>query len=255
MWARTVSAAPQERRTKIGDATIYSEVLGQGQPLILIHGLGGSSRWWARNVAALSRWNQLHIIDLVGCGKSQGTFVLSEAANILAEWMERCDLAKASLVGHSMGGYIAADLAAKNPGLVDKLVLVDAALSIQGVKASPAEMAGIRRAPIPMSMLTTAVSDVLRAGIPTVAKAAYEMVTTDMGDRLADIRARTLVIWGEQDTAVPLKMAHALTRRLPNATLAVVKGAGHAPMWEQPIAFNRVVSEFLAEVPMMRRTA
>jgi pimeloyl-ACP methyl ester carboxylesterase len=245
----------KERHTHIGSATIYSEVVGRGEPLILLHGLGGSTRWWSRNIAALSRWHELHIIDLVGFGRSGGRFVLAEAADTLAAWMERCGLRRASLIGHSMGGYIAADLAADHPQLVDKLVLADAAISIAGVKASAADMAGVGRPPIPMSMMSVAVSDVLRAGIPNVARAAYEMVSTDMGPKLDNIRARTLVIWGEHDTAVPLKIGRELARRLPSATLAVIKNAGHAPMWEQPIAFNRVVSEFLAEVPMMRRSA
>lgn len=227
MLARNSSVMLQERRTHVGSATIYSEVVGRGNPLILLHGLGGSTRWWSHNIAALSRWNELHIVDLVGFGRSGGRFVLAEAAETLAGWMERCDLQRASLIGHSMGGYIAAELAADHPELVDKLVLADAAISIEGVKASAAEMAGIRKAPIPMSMLSVAVSDVLRAGLPTVARAAYEMVSTDMGPKLDRIRARTLVVWGEHDTAVPLKIGRELARRLPSTTLAVIKNAGH----------------------------
>ena len=73
---------------------------------MLVHGLSGSSRWWARNVGALAQRFRVHIVDLIGFGSSRDghDFVLSEAADYLALWMERLEIERASVIGHSMQG-------------------------------------------------------------------------------------------------------------------------------------------------------
>jgi pimeloyl-ACP methyl ester carboxylesterase len=240
----TAPAGTRSRHTHIGAARIYSEVVGEGPPVVLIHGLAGSTRWWARNLAALARGHEVHIIDLVGSGKSGGSFVLRDAANILAAWMQRCGLRGAAVVGHSMGGHIAADLAAAHPALVERLVLVDAALNFAGAP-QPSAQALSSLSYLPFGMLPLIMPEAMRTGLPTLARAAHDMVRTDMGPTLAQIRARTLVVWGEHDPCVPLSLGYRLASMLPGKSLAVIKGAGHVPMWEQPAAFNQIVTSFL----------
>src|SRR5438552_2261132 len=119
----------ERRRVKIGPATIAYEVAGAGPAVLLVHGLSGSSRWWRRNICALTPHRRVYIIDLIGFGASRARhpFVLAEAAGYLAQWLDQLKLARVSLVGHSMGGLIAAELAADAPERVDRLVLVDPA--------------------------------------------------------------------------------------------------------------------------------
>jgi pimeloyl-ACP methyl ester carboxylesterase len=242
---------PERRYTNIDDKTIYSEVVGSGTPLVLIHGLAGSSRWWAKNVPALAEKFEVHSVDLLGFGQSNsGPFVLSEAATTLARWMERLKLERSHVVGHSMGGFIAADLAADFSHLVDHLVLVDAAAMPFDRSASPGLGDVIRTAPyLPFSFLDILLPDLYRAGVKTVVKAAYELMTTDIREKLANIVSPSLVIWGENDPMVPMNLGKQLARRLPCKEFVIIKGAGHNPMWEKPNAFNRAILDFLTHVP------
>ena len=82
----TKSQSIQHRTARVGSALIHYQVAGAGQPLVLIHGLSGSSRWWSRNIEALARHFRLYVVDLVGFGASRNghPFVLAEAAGYLA---------------------------------------------------------------------------------------------------------------------------------------------------------------------------
>lgn len=236
----------ERRRLDVGDARIHFQVGGEGEPLILIHGLSGSGRWWRRNMAGLARRFRLLIVDLIGFGRSRGAFVLAEAAGVVAEWMGHLGLTRAHVVGHSMGGFIAAELAADVPERVDRLVLVDAAAFPVGW--SPFRNAvSLARAALYMhpTFFPVLVADALRAGPLTLLRAAREVAVTDLGTRCEEVRAPTLVVWGEHDRVIPLEVGERLATCLPDGELAIVEGAGHNPMWDRPAAFNRVVLDFL----------
>src|SRR3954451_4790444 len=96
----------ERRRAKIGPATIAYEVAGAGPPVVLVHGLSGSSRWWRRNIGALTPHRRVYVVDLIGFGASRARypFALPEAASYLIGWLDRLELDRVSLVGHSMGG-------------------------------------------------------------------------------------------------------------------------------------------------------
>src|SRR6185436_4249135 len=111
----------ERRRAKVGPATIAYEVAGSGPPVVLVHGLSGSSRWWRRNIGSLMPHRRVYVVDLIGFGASRARhpFALAEAAGYLIQWLDQLDLERVSLVGHSMGGLIAAELAADAPDRVD----------------------------------------------------------------------------------------------------------------------------------------
>jgi pimeloyl-ACP methyl ester carboxylesterase len=229
-------------------SAIYSEKRGEGEPLILIHGLGGSSRWWARNIDALAKQFQVHVIDLEGCGRSRhrGRFVLHKAAAQVKQWMESHGLRRAHIVGHSMGGFIAAELAADYPEMVDRLVLVDAAI----VPPEHSEKPGWPNLfqslrDLPMSLGPARLSDVLTMGMDNALLAARAMMRSDLRQKLRAIRAPALVVWGQRDAMVPLSVGKALAGCLSPKKLVVINNAGHCPMWDRPDIFNRVVSHFL----------
>src|SRR5215207_8972890 len=100
------SSRLERRRAKIGPATIAYEVGGSGPPVVLVHGLSGSSRWWRRNIGALTPQRRVYTVDLIGFGASRPRqrFALAEAAGYLTQWMDQLALERVSLVGHSMGG-------------------------------------------------------------------------------------------------------------------------------------------------------
>lgn len=247
----------EQRRTTLDSVTIYSEVAGSGAPLVLIHGLAGSTRWWARNIGPLAQHYQVHVVDLLGFGESRGAgaFVLREAAADLATWMDRMGLEQTSFVGHSMGGFIAAELAVDFPSRVDRLVLVDAAalpIDLALMLNPGALIQALRYASF--DFLPVLLRDVYWAGVRTLGKAAYELLTSDIRAKLARIQAPTLVIWGEYDLLVPLKLGTRLMRYLPAGTqLTIIKDAGHNPMWDKPATFNRLVMDFLSRTPSTGR--
>jgi pimeloyl-ACP methyl ester carboxylesterase len=244
----TVFVRLQRRRVRVGPATIAYEVAGAGPPVILVHGLSGSGRWWRRTVGALTPHRRVYVVDLIGFGASRAgiPFTLAEAAGYLLRWMDQLDLERASLVGHSMGGLIAAELAADAPDRIDRLVLVDpAALPFETHYLTHALSLIRELRYISPSFLPVLLADALRAGPITLWRAAAALLLTDMRPKLARISAPTLVIWGEHDALVPMKLAKQLASYLRYEQLVVVKGAGHVPMWDRPQAFNRALTEFL----------
>jgi pimeloyl-ACP methyl ester carboxylesterase len=108
----------------VGGRPIRYEVAGEGEPVVLVHGLSGSTGWWARNVAMLAGRYRVYLVDLPGFGamrRLRRQFALAEAASWLSAWMESVGLGRAHLVGHSMGGYVCLRLAANRPEAVGTL--------------------------------------------------------------------------------------------------------------------------------------
>jgi pimeloyl-ACP methyl ester carboxylesterase len=242
------SSRLERRRVKLGPATIAYEVAGAGAPVVLVHGLSGSSRWWRRNIGALTPYRRVYIVDLIGFGASRvrHPFALAEASDYLARWLDQLELERVSLVGHSMGGLIAAELAADAPDRIDRLVLVDpAALPLDAHLMTHALSLLHELRSISPSFLPVLLADALRAGPLTLWRATTALLLAELRPTLAQSRAPTLVIWGEHDALVPLAVARQLAQYLRYEELVVIKGAGHVPMWDRPQDYNRVLTKFL----------
>jgi pimeloyl-ACP methyl ester carboxylesterase len=239
----------ERRRAEVGGVRIHYKVAGAGEPVVLIHGLSGSSRWWGRNMGALARRFRVFSIDLIGFGGSRGRqrFVLSEASEYVALWMQRTRITRAHVFGHSMGGYIAAELAANHPDCIRRLILVDAAAVPFG-RSHARNVLGLAHASVrlPFSFWPILVTDALRAGPLTILSAAHELLTADMTEDLRRIQAPTLIIWGQHDTLVPEEIGHRIQACIPSSELVVMKRAGHNPMWDRPHDFNALAINFLA---------
>jgi pimeloyl-ACP methyl ester carboxylesterase len=251
MAAETTTAPPappvEPRIAQLPSGWLAYRVVGSGPPLILVHGLGGSGRWWDGNLPRLSRHFTVYVVDLMGFGDSaRQPFVLDQASAQLAAWIEALGLPSVRLVGHSMGGLICADLAADRPELVERLILVDAA-------ALPFEwglrrhiLNGLRAVPTTsMRFLPMAIADTLRAGPLTMIRALRAVIAADLRRKLGRIKAPTLVLWGELDPLIPTDTGRRLAAAIPRARFAVIRGAGHSPMFEQLDAFDESVLAFL----------
>jgi len=243
-----VSPRPRRESRRPGLAAVAEDV-GAGPPLILLHGLAGSARWWARNIPALSRSFRVVALDLPGFGASArgGRLILDEAAGEVAAAMDRLEIARASVIGHSMGGLIAAGLAADHPARVDRLVLVDAAfLSLRRSKVRSVSGPAVTLRWTAPSLLPIVLRDSLRSGPVRLADASIQVVRADWRAKLPAIEAPTLVIWGEHDGICPPIIGRRIVEAIPGSRLVVLQGAAHNPMWEQPDAFDREVLDFLA---------
>lgn len=250
------AATPQPRRvrTQVDAYTVHSVEYGRGEDsLVLVHGLSGSSRWWVRNVPELSARYQVVIPDLVGFGRSARPAAampgIEESAALLAAWIEARGLSGAHVVGHSMGGQVTVHLAAEYPEQVGRLVLVDAAgvprpLTPGAVARFAAEATPLWRWGDPR-FLPVIARDALVAGPRTLLRSLANILGDDIRPLLPRIAAPALIVWGERDTLVPLSHAWELRRSIPNARLAVLRGASHNPMVDRPADFNRLVLRFL----------
>lgn len=239
----------EQRTAQIGNARIYYETAGSGPALVLLHGLSGSTRWWRKNMPVLARDFRVYVVDLIGFGQSRGQpFILEETAGLIAAWMDRIDAERFHLVGHSMGGLVAAEVAAQQPGQVDHLVLVDMAALPPGRNIFTS---ALRLVPavvyMPLDFLPVLVRDALRAGPRTLLQASFAIHQADIRASLGQIAARTLIVWGEHDMLLPVSLGHALHQTLPGSEFHLVRGAGHNPMWDRADEFNQVIRRFILE--------
>lgn len=233
----------------VDGASIHYQRSGTGEPVILIHGLSASSRWWSRNVDTLAERYEVYLIDLVGFGRSRGRdgFVLADSAVLVAHWMDAIGIDHAHIIGHSMGGFIAAHLAAEFQDKVQRLILVDAAVPLpRQRRLRHVTHLGRELRHTPVRFLPLLATDAVRAGPKTVWGAFNQLLVADIEQELSRIQAPVLIIWGEHDTLVPPGTADRLTELIPHAQRVVVAGAGHKPMLERPAEFNQRVIEFLS---------
>ena len=245
--------APRSRMTWVRPFQIHSFEFGTGEEeLVLLHGLSGSARCWRRNVASFAQRYRVVIPELVGFGRSPAPERLpspADAADLLDAWMGEMQLGRVHLVGHSMGGQIAMHLAARHPARLDRLVLVDAAGIPRPITPRHALRFAMELGPLwrwgDPRFLPTIVRDALTAGQWTVVGSIAHILRDDVRPLLARIEAPTLVVWGERDYFVPLLHAVELRDGIPQAQLAVLRGAGHNPMVDRAADFNRLLLRFL----------
>ena len=255
MLLRGKQRQPRVRHTytELQGCRIHAITGGSGPPVILLHGLAGSSAWWRYTMPELARHFTTHAPDLVGFGRSRGPLdaTIADRAELLALWMDAAALTRAHVIGHSMGAQIAIHLAARFPERVDKLVLVGAAgvprpIAITQAVRLLAEIIPPRAWGTPRFIPRIAV-DTLRAGPFSVARAAASILQDDVRPLLQRISAPTLLVWGALDGLTPLRDGKYMSTQIPNARLLVLEGAAHMPMVDQPRQFNAAVLDFLRE--------
>lgn len=258
-----------------------------GEAIVWIHGLSGSWQNWLENLPALADAGfRCVALDLPGFGASPmpaETISISGYAALVDELMGTLGLDAACVVGNSMGGFIAAELAIAFPARVERLVLVSAAgISIEHMRderqfallrraerlmtmyggwlASRSEAvsrrARLRRATFsivaahPERLSAPVVAESLRgSGTPGFVDAMDALTSYPIKDRLPEIACPTLIVWGTKDRLVPVRDADEFERLIPDARKVVWPDTGHVSMIERPDAFNALVAEFLAEEP------
>lgn len=209
--------------------------------LILLHGGGAASRSWKHQFTGLG--DRFHLVapDLPGFGRSPGPVSLAASAEAVAELVERH--APVDLCGHSMGAFVAAQVAAEHPEGVRRLVLCGA--NIRPGEAGPRQMRFFRSRP--GWWLMKAIGD-----LPTRAallEMADEAAAADLTGYLPRIRARTLVLCGRRDRAC-LPDVEPMRDAIPDAISCVVPHSGHSLPVMGARAFNAIVRGFLDSGPL-----
>ncbi len=242
----------EEQHTFSADGQqLHYRVIGMGTPLVLIHGFGVSSYLWQWTLPYLSAQHQVIVVDLPGHGRSTyvSPWCLRAMAPLLAQWLRSLQLPPVALMGQSMGGAIAAHLAASAPELISHLVLVSAV----GVPLQTTYLQLVRRAfhsffqPGNGSYPVELVRDILRPRPRVLWQAGHEVARSDFQRELATIMQPTLIIWGERDVLLPISLGYALQAALPHARLNTFPHCGHRPMLAEPALFSKLVLDFLHE--------
>jgi len=237
----------------------YASV-GRGKPLLLLHGWGSSLDAFADLTQDLGRFFRVTAFDFPGHGSSDlpaTTWTVDDFVELTLELMADLGIARPSVVAHSFGGRVAIKLAAARPDAVDRLVLVDSA----GVPpprtagrvlrraASKFANAAARRFGRPGQTIRRAIvrriasPDYLNAG--PLRDTFLAVVNEDLRPSLRRIACPTLLVWGESDEDTPLADARTMERLIPNASLLVLKNAGHFSYLDQYSRFRLAVIPFL----------
>lgn len=245
------------------------DVIGKGLPLLLIHGLGSSGRDWEKQVLFFAQKYQVITLDLRGHGRSDkppGPYSMSLFAEDTVTLIRELDLVPLHLVGISMGGMVAFELAVRFPELLRSLTVVNSSPEMR-VETFREHLQVWRRF-LFLEILGTRGTGVLLGKnlfpFPEQAelrkifvrrwaennKSAYReslraIINWDVEQHLAEISCPVLVVASDKDY-MPLDEKQAYTARMPNAELVVIDNARHAVTAERPEQFNAVLDKFLA---------
>jgi 3-oxoadipate enol-lactonase len=244
---------------------------GEGVPLVLVHGLGYARWGWEPVADRLAERYEVVLLDNRGIGESvapPGPYSVAELAEDVARVLDEAELERAHVVGTSLGGMVAQELALSRPERVGRLVLV--CTTPGGANAAPmpeVTTALMAEAPTlePLVALRRFVENALAPGASNglVERILEHRVRTaqapeawlaqaaaggafDAWDRLPGLAAPTLVLHGTEDLVVDPENARLLAERIPRARLEWFQGCGHLLFWERPERFVSVVGEFFA---------
>lgn len=217
--------------------------IGKGPALVvLLHGLGGSWRWWRPVISSLADGRRVVALD-----NPRGTR-FSDLLQVVSGLIDELSHDPVDLVGHSFGGLVASLTAATRPDQVRRLVLVAPAGATPGRRLAswiaPLAESAVRTAP---SHLPLIAYDALRTGPRSLWATGRVAARYDIGPFLDRIDAPTLVLWGDHDPLFPVGASQLFLERIRDSRRAVVYGAAHVPMVERPAAFLDPVLGFLAE--------
>lgn len=276
-------AAPEGKFAVVdGYRVRYVEAGSPDAPaVLLLHGFLSSAESWRATFDSLADRYHLIAPDLFGFGYSQRTdepvYTLRHQAEFVAALLDHLGVERAIVIGNSMGGAVALQLAISYPNRVERLVLVDAAAGYTRMGRSPSPLLGkvLQHTPLGKIMLAGTLYDDARLPqmlhivyahpdrmIPEVlpnyarprrvrgnADSLLALLASSPDDNLpkdlGQIQVPALLIWGREDHVIPPPYAERLQGALPDNRLEWIEDCGHAPQEERPAEFNRLVREFL----------
>jgi pimeloyl-ACP methyl ester carboxylesterase len=254
-------------------------VMGEGPPLLLVHGLAGCWQNWLENIPHLARTHRVIVPDLPGFGTSEmprREISMPGYASFLDALCDELGVEGAlPVVGNSMGGLIAAELTLAAPSRVERLALVSpAGVTTEHIRREPvlavsqllarvdgwgqpyrkqiAGRAGLRRIALglvchrPDLLPASLVYELMQgAGKPGFLPAQSAILGHPLCERLGQISCPTLIVWGKNDHIIPVRDADRLNGYIPHARKVVLPRTGHVAMLERPGTFHALLDEFL----------
>jgi pimeloyl-ACP methyl ester carboxylesterase len=280
-WTR-IDWRERLRRVELPGASVNYVEIGEGEPLLFIHGVSGCWQNWLENLPHFAAAGRRCVaLDLPGFGASpmpEWPIGMAAYGRLVGDFCEQLGLGGATLVGNSMGGLVAVELALAAPDAFERLVLVSAAGIINTWR--PQERAVVTawawrrfsplfadrgRQIVTRPRLRRAVfgpfmrfpdrldDDLLVEQIVNGLREAdgfepalADLIGTDLRERLTTIEMPTMVVWGLSDRVVPVAAAISYHRRIPHSRLEIFERTGHVPQLERPLRFNTLLDEFLS---------
>ncbi len=269
------------KKISIAGVSVHYVEAGKGPALLFLHGLGGTWKDWTENLPAFAAIYQVMAIDFPGFGdsdKPEVQYSVEWLTDVVEKFLQERKVDRVNVVGHSMGGLVALNLAARPNSRVEKIIVTDA-VGI-GDKADFISYAMTKKIMGPETRWES-LEGTLREGFksmidifikeqkPKTAREFFESVPKnpftgnpflpmtpsvqmtasiidfDIRPKLASIPQPTLILWGEKDPVAPPKDAGFLKKELTQATLILFPNCGHSLMIEQPALFNQEVERFL----------
>jgi pimeloyl-ACP methyl ester carboxylesterase len=252
---------PVRVKTSVGEVAVASSEWGSGRPFVVLHGGAGpaSVTRFAEMLGSTSGSRSIVPIHpgFQGTPRPDGLTNIPELAEVYSSWLNALDLQEAVIVGNSVGGWIAAELALLHNARVSRLVLVDSGgLIVEGHPAPDVFSLSLDqigqmsyRDPAKFRIDPTKMSEQQRAAVAgnrTTLKLYGGALMADptLLPRLKKIDVPTLVVWGAADRIVPHEHGEAFAASIPGARLETIEEAGHLPQLEAPEKLLRMVSEF-----------
>jgi pimeloyl-ACP methyl ester carboxylesterase len=268
-------------RVELPGATVNYAEIGEGEPILFVHGLGGCWRNWLENLPHFGRTHRAIALDLPGFGESpmpSWPIGMPAYGQLIHDFCEKLGIDRvAALVGNSMGGFVSTEATIEQPSRFERLVLVSAAgISFAETEGRAVE-ARVRlfEAVVPFlagrrdTWLTRAkgrqfafgnvfrypnrvrpelLAEQMDPGIrsPGFGDAIRAIGGYDTRHRLTEIEIPSLVVWGMHDRIVPVEAAIGYHRLIPDSRLELFERTGHVPQMERPARFNQLLDEFLA---------
>ena len=261
---------------KVGDINIEYYVEGEGPPLLLIVGGGGNASSWGEPFLELLRPHfQTIRFSHGGTGASDspsGEVTMRTMADDAAGLLRQLGIERAHVLGLSMGGHVALELALNYPEIVQGLVLCGAdcgaAHSVPASAETVASMGQLAALPKEEQMrqlcrllvtprfgeeakgfMEEMAETILSTSMETQGRQMIAIQSFDCYDRLPEIKAQTLIIHGDEDIIIPRENAEILRDRIAGSTAHIMPGIGHVVIWEEPKESAEVIVKFLSSVP------
>jgi pimeloyl-ACP methyl ester carboxylesterase len=270
LFVASLANAQTSKEVLVFGQKIHYVEAGSGPTVILLHGLGGSSQVWQFNIGPLAE--KFHVVapDQIGFGKSDKPLVnyrIRTYVDFLDQFCKQLKIERATLVGNSMGGWIAAMFTAAFPDRVDKLVLLDAAgyappkdLDTRALFAlNPTTREGMKllaskvfynKAFLTDAAIDQAIAARLAAGDGYTIHSITESILRGedfLDDVVKTIKRPTLIVWGRQDGLVSLADGERFNKDIAGSKMVVIDQCGHVPNVEKPGEFNAALLKFLSE--------
>lgn len=249
--------------TEINGMKIHYTEAGSGQDVLLLHGWGASADSWSGVIGALSPKCHTVAIDFPGCGKSslpENPLDVDDYVSLVLEFCKTLNLNNPILIGHSHGCRVIMKLCGTGLMAPKKLVMIDGAgikprfnlkktikiytfktikhlLSLPIIKNYSKNALAKARSHFGSADYSSA-PEVMR-------KTMVKLISEDMTPFISGIKASTLLIWGDNDTATPLYMAKKLEKIIPDCGLCVIKNTGHWSFVEKPIEAHAILRSFI----------